>query len=112
MPPEVMALVADFVKVHHVEEVFVKRKRKKAKNAEDESFSRRPPVERPRRAPPGATASEADLSWRHADPTDRKSTRLNPSHHCAPRQPSSALKKTNTKTAREKQISIITDMHN
>src|SRR3546814_2270304 len=42
MPPEVMALVADFVKVHHVEEVFVKRKRKKAKNAEDESFSRRP----------------------------------------------------------------------
>src|SRR3546814_15842480 len=60
MPPEVMALVADFVKVHHVEEVFVKRKRKKAKNAEDESFSRRPPVERPRRAPPGAIAREED----------------------------------------------------
>lgn len=46
MPPEVLALVSDFVAAHHVEEVFVKRRRKGAKG-KDEPFSRRPPVDRP-----------------------------------------------------------------
>lgn len=46
MPPEVLALVSDFVAEHHVEEVFVKRQRKGKKGKED-PFSRRPPVERP-----------------------------------------------------------------
>jgi len=47
MPPEVMALVADFTEANHVEEVFVKRRRKGAKGRE-EPFSRRPPLDRPR----------------------------------------------------------------
>lgn len=48
MPPEVLALVAGFTEAHHVEEVFVKRRRKDAKGRE-EPFSRIPPVARPRR---------------------------------------------------------------
>jgi hypothetical protein len=47
MPGEVMALVAAFADAHHVDEVFVKRRRKDAKGR-DEAFSRQPPVERPR----------------------------------------------------------------
>lgn len=46
MPLEVLALVRDFVEVHHVETVFTKRQRKDAKGRAD-PFSRRPPVERP-----------------------------------------------------------------
>jgi hypothetical protein len=42
-----MALVAAFADAHHVDEVFVKRRRKDAKGR-DEAFSRQPPVERPR----------------------------------------------------------------
>ncbi|GAB4377414.1 MAG: DUF3305 domain-containing protein [Kiloniellaceae bacterium] len=49
MPPEVLALVSDFIAAHHVEEVFVKRRRKGSKG-KDEPFSRRPPVDRPPRA--------------------------------------------------------------
>jgi len=46
VPAEVLAFVRDFVEAHHVEEVFVKRRRKEAKG-EDEPFSRRPPVAQP-----------------------------------------------------------------
>lgn len=48
MPAEVVALLADFVKANPVNDTFVKRKRKNAKGRDD-PFSRRPPVERPRR---------------------------------------------------------------
>ncbi|GAB4393882.1 MAG: DUF3305 domain-containing protein [Kiloniellaceae bacterium] len=44
MPPEVLALVSDFIAEHHREEVFVKRKRKGSKG-KDEPFNRRPPIE-------------------------------------------------------------------
>lgn len=49
MPPEVVALVADFCERHHVEQAFVKRPRKNAKGTKDsdDKFSRQPPVERP-----------------------------------------------------------------
>jgi Protein of unknown function (DUF3305) len=46
MPPEVLALVSDFVETHHVEEAFIKRKRKGVKG-KDEPFSRPPPSTRP-----------------------------------------------------------------
>jgi hypothetical protein len=46
MPAEVLALVRDFVETHHVEEVFIKRKRKGVKG-KDEPFSRPPPSTRP-----------------------------------------------------------------
>jgi len=53
MPPEVLALVRDFVQAHHVEEVFTKRKRKGVKG-KDEPFSRRPPIVRPGETRPAA----------------------------------------------------------
>lgn len=59
MPGEVMALVADFADAHHVEEVFVKRRRKEAKE-QDEPFSRRPPLEGPRAKRPGAAGRSED----------------------------------------------------
>ena len=49
MPEDVAAFVQDFVDAHHKEEVFVKRKRKKAAPG-DELFSRRPPVTLPPKA--------------------------------------------------------------
>lgn len=49
MPDEVVAFVQAFADTHHKEEVFVKRKRKKAE-AGDELFSRRPPVSLPPKA--------------------------------------------------------------
>lgn len=45
MPPEILALVQDFVAAHPAEHVFVKRARKNPKGRDD-PFSRRPPVER------------------------------------------------------------------
>ena len=51
MPPEVVALVSHFAQAHPVNDHFVKRKRKgakRAKSADSDPFSRRPPVERPR----------------------------------------------------------------
>ncbi|MEO3429380.1 DUF3305 domain-containing protein [Pelagibius sp. CAU 1746] len=53
MPEDVAAFVQAFVDAHHVDEVFTKRKRKKAAPG-DELFSRRPPVSLPpkdRRSP-------------------------------------------------------------
>lgn len=47
MPEEVVAFVQAFVDTHHVETVFTKRRREKAPEP-GESFSRRPPVDRPR----------------------------------------------------------------
>ncbi len=47
MPGDVVAFVQAFVDAHHVEEVFHKRKRQKARSG-DESFSRQAPVSRPR----------------------------------------------------------------
>ena len=46
MPDDIVAFVQAFVDTHHVDEVFTKRKRKKAA-AGDELFSRRPPVSLP-----------------------------------------------------------------
>lgn len=57
MPPEVLALVRDFVEIHHVEEVFVKRKRKGVKG-KDEPFSRRPPMARVGAKRPGLGGAE------------------------------------------------------
>src|SRR3546814_2364523 len=45
-----------------------------------------------------ATRKEGALISEHAYNTDRKSTRLNSSHYCAPRMPSSACKKQTTLT--------------
>jgi hypothetical protein len=55
MPPEVTALVQAFFDAHHVEEVFVKRRRKGSKG-KDEPFSRRPPIDpqAPKRSRKGA----------------------------------------------------------
>jgi hypothetical protein len=59
MPPEIIAMVGDFFSAHHVEEVFVKRRRKDAKDRE-EPFSRRPPVEQPRGKRPGVAGRSED----------------------------------------------------
>ena len=45
MPPDVTAFVQAFVDTHHVDEVFHKRRRQKARSGDD-AFSRRPPVSR------------------------------------------------------------------
>lgn len=47
MPADLIAFVQAFIDEHHVEEVFHKRQRQKARSG-DEAFSRRPPVSRPR----------------------------------------------------------------
>ncbi len=49
MPEDLAAFVQAFVEAHHVDEVFTKRKRKKAA-AGDDLFSRRPPVSLPPKA--------------------------------------------------------------
>lgn len=58
MPAEVVALVADFVKAHPVDDPFVKRKRKNAKRSGEEAFGRRPPVDRPRAVPRDGSPQE------------------------------------------------------
>ncbi|WP_299400170.1 DUF3305 domain-containing protein [Pelagibius sp.] len=45
MPPDLVAFVQTFVDTHHVDEVFHKRKRQKARSGDD-AFSRRPPMAR------------------------------------------------------------------
>lgn len=57
MPTEVLALVTDFVAAHHVEQPFVKRRRKDPKGKED-PFSRRPAVEKVSDKPSGAAGGE------------------------------------------------------
>ena len=47
MPEDLIAFVQAFVDAHHVDEVFHKRRRQKARSG-DEAFSRLPPVARPR----------------------------------------------------------------
>lgn len=46
MPPDVVAFVQAYIDAHHVDEPFHKRKRKRHEEADD-SFARRPKVERP-----------------------------------------------------------------
>src|SRR3546814_1954687 len=48
--------------------------------------------------------ADASLSARGGEARDRKSKRLNSSHECAPRMPSSARKKTNKQNDRERAI--------
>ena len=45
MPPELIALLHDFVDTHHVEQVFKKRKNKKAYDPSRGDFSRRRPID-------------------------------------------------------------------
>ena len=47
MPPDLIAFVQAFVDEHHVDEVFHKRRRQKARSGDD-AFSRPAPVSRPR----------------------------------------------------------------
>ncbi|WP_422367655.1 DUF3305 domain-containing protein [Pelagibius sp.] len=49
MPADLIAFVQAFVDTHHVDEVFHKRRRQKARSGDD-AFSRQPPVKRARAA--------------------------------------------------------------
>src|SRR3546814_3378342 len=57
-------------------------------NADDDAAHRRRQI----------TSHHLDIEGRAVHPTDRKSTRLNSSHYCASRMPSSACKKKRSTT--------------